>query len=313
MAAVRYVSPAGFGHVLRGREHVHDPRAGREPRLVGRDGRSSAPFYAASLFAPEPRFRLPAATLELAGSRLARHDCERSGRRSGKSRASVRFRGSDHAPLDARPARVIPAVRGRPDAASPRRSGQVASAALPGHPRLLRRLRPHLPRRRAAHPDRPSAARCRQEARPDALGLYCAGEEGVRVRRPEGLLLHPAGSSRSSSATLPPDDQATTPALFLAGKGDIAAISPRPTPTPAAPGPVAPEADAAAAGAGIRVPGRRGRPGDPSDPGADHARPAGGRSTLTFTNLKENQGISDKEFAFRIPRGVDVITDGTRN
>ena len=35
----------------------------------------------------------------------------------------------------------------------------------------------------------------------------------------------------------------------------------------------------------------------------------GGDSALTFSNLKENQGISDKEFAFRIPRGVDVITD----
>ena len=36
----------------------------------------------------------------------------------------------------------------------------------------------------------------------------------------------------------------------------------------------------------------------------------GGDSTLIFSNLKENRGISDKEFAFRIPRGVDVITDG---
>jgi outer membrane lipoprotein-sorting protein len=35
----------------------------------------------------------------------------------------------------------------------------------------------------------------------------------------------------------------------------------------------------------------------------------GGESTLMFTNLKENQGISDKVFAFRIPRGVDVMTD----
>src|SRR5262245_17226780 len=35
----------------------------------------------------------------------------------------------------------------------------------------------------------------------------------------------------------------------------------------------------------------------------------GGESTFTFTNLKENQGLSDKEFAFRIPRGVDVVTD----
>lgn len=37
----------------------------------------------------------------------------------------------------------------------------------------------------------------------------------------------------------------------------------------------------------------------------------GGESTFTFTNMKENQGLSDKEFAFRIPRGVDVITDGS--
>jgi outer membrane lipoprotein-sorting protein len=39
----------------------------------------------------------------------------------------------------------------------------------------------------------------------------------------------------------------------------------------------------------------------------------GGESTIRFENLQENKGISDKEFAFRIPRGVDVITDGKRN
>lgn len=36
----------------------------------------------------------------------------------------------------------------------------------------------------------------------------------------------------------------------------------------------------------------------------------GGRSTFTFSNLKENRGLSDKMFEFRIPRGVDVITNG---
>ena len=36
----------------------------------------------------------------------------------------------------------------------------------------------------------------------------------------------------------------------------------------------------------------------------------GGRSRFEFTNLKENLGLSDKLFAFTIPRGVDVITDG---
>lgn len=36
----------------------------------------------------------------------------------------------------------------------------------------------------------------------------------------------------------------------------------------------------------------------------------GGRSRFEFANLKENLGLSDKVFTFTIPRGVDVITDG---
>ena len=36
----------------------------------------------------------------------------------------------------------------------------------------------------------------------------------------------------------------------------------------------------------------------------------GGRSSFTFSNLKENRGLSDKIFEFQIPRGVDVITNG---
>jgi outer membrane lipoprotein carrier protein len=35
----------------------------------------------------------------------------------------------------------------------------------------------------------------------------------------------------------------------------------------------------------------------------------GGRSSFSFTNLKENPGIADKQFVFTIPRGVDVVTD----
>ena len=36
----------------------------------------------------------------------------------------------------------------------------------------------------------------------------------------------------------------------------------------------------------------------------------GGRSSFTFSNLKENRRLSDKIFEFQIPRGVDVITNG---
>lgn len=39
----------------------------------------------------------------------------------------------------------------------------------------------------------------------------------------------------------------------------------------------------------------------------------GGDSTLIFTNMKENRGLSDKDFAFRIPKGVDVIDNAARN
>ena len=36
----------------------------------------------------------------------------------------------------------------------------------------------------------------------------------------------------------------------------------------------------------------------------------GGRSTFQFTNYRENTGLADKIFTFKIPRGVDVITTG---
>ena len=57
---------AGFGHVLRGREHVMILERGVNLVWFGRDGSPSQPFYWASLFAAQPRFRLPAATLHLA-------------------------------------------------------------------------------------------------------------------------------------------------------------------------------------------------------------------------------------------------------
>jgi len=37
----------------------------------------------------------------------------------------------------------------------------------------------------------------------------------------------------------------------------------------------------------------------------------GGRSTFVLSNFKENVGLSDKTFAFRIPPGADVITTGS--
>ncbi len=112
---------------------------------------------------------------------------------------------------------------------------------------------------------------------------------------------------------VPPDNQATTPALFLAGKGDIGRDFRAAYDENAAPGTVA-----------LRLTPRKPEPEYEYlvvalDPATLQIRALttrdrqGGESTLTFTNLKENQGLPDKAFVFRIPRGVDVITDGTRN
>jgi len=38
----------------------------------------------------------------------------------------------------------------------------------------------------------------------------------------------------------------------------------------------------------------------------------GGRSTFRFANFKENPGLSDKIFVFKIPPGAEVITNGSK-
>jgi outer membrane lipoprotein carrier protein len=114
-------------------------------------------------------------------------------------------------------------------------------------------------------------------------------------------------------SSVPADNQATTPALFLAGKGDIVRDFSATYVDPTIPATLA-----------LKLTPRRSEPDYEYlvvavDPASLQIRALttrdrqGGESTLVFTNLKENQGISDKTFAFSIPRGVDVITDGSHN
>ena len=114
-------------------------------------------------------------------------------------------------------------------------------------------------------------------------------------------------------SSVPPDDNARTPAMFLAGKGDIVRDFAATYVDPTLPGTVA-----------LKLTPRRNEPDYEYlvvalDPVSLQIRALttrdrqGGDSTLIFSNLKENQRVSDKEFAFRIPRGVDVITDGSPN
>ena len=114
-------------------------------------------------------------------------------------------------------------------------------------------------------------------------------------------------------SNVPADSQAPTPVLFLAGKGDLVKDF------------TASQADSPVPGSiGLKLTPRRNEPEYEYlivavDPATLQIRALttrdrqGGESTLRFENLQENKGISDKDFAFRIPRGVDVITDGQRN
>ena len=112
---------------------------------------------------------------------------------------------------------------------------------------------------------------------------------------------------------VPPDGSASTSALFLAGKGDIARdFTAAFTNTPV-PGTLA-----------LKLTPRRAQPDYEYlvlavDPDTSQLRGLvthdrqGGDATLVFSNMKENQQLSDKEFIFRIPRGATVVNDDARN
>ena len=115
--------------------------------------------------------------------------------------------------------------------------------------------------------------------------------------------------------TVPTDQGASTPALFLAGKGNVtrdftASVGDVP-------------ADAPAGTLALKLLPRTPQPDydwlvvlmDPSTltlRGLITSDAQGGTSSLSFMNLKENVGVSDRDFAFKMPRGVEVVTDSGR-
>jgi outer membrane lipoprotein carrier protein len=109
---------------------------------------------------------------------------------------------------------------------------------------------------------------------------------------------------------VPPDAAATTPALFLAGKGRLVAeFAASYTDLPA---------DLPTGNLALKlVPKSKQTEYDwlvlVVDPASLAIRglvtidAQGGSSTFAFTNLKENVGLADDQFNFRIPRGVEVV------
>jgi outer membrane lipoprotein carrier protein len=117
-------------------------------------------------------------------------------------------------------------------------------------------------------------------------------------------------------AAVPTDDDAPTPTLFLAGKGNVQRDF-----TPSL---VEAPAEMPAGSRALKlIPKAKQRDYDwlvlVLDPASLAIRglltvdAQGGKSSFSFTNLKENIGLADKEFVFKIPRGVDVVSASSRN
>ena len=112
-------------------------------------------------------------------------------------------------------------------------------------------------------------------------------------------------------SSIPREDEATTPTLFLAGKGSLTRDF---TPSLVE----LPKGMAAGSRTLKLVPKSRQRDYDwlmlVVDPstlafrGLVTVDGQGGTSSFSFANLKENTGLADKAFTFTIPRGVDIVS-----
>ena len=143
---------------------------------------------------------------------------------------------------------------------------------------------------------------------------YTSPERKVFVSDGTKLYSYVPADRQVYVASVPGADQASTPALFLAGQGNLTR-----------------DFDVAAAPAPKDLAGTVALELTPRKPEREYEALVlvvdreslqwrrlitrdrqGGTSTFSFTGLRENTGVPDSEFAFKIPRGVDVITEGGR-
>ena len=138
---------------------------------------------------------------------------------------------------------------------------------------------------------------------------YETPEKKTFVSDGRDLYAHVPADRQVTVSPLPDADHATTAVLFLAGRGDLLR-----------------DFTAADAGDEFETPDTWALKLTPRKSQHDYdwlilavdrsslslrrlvtVDAQGGRSAFTFTDLKENVGLSDKPFNFEIPRGVDVI------
>lgn len=139
---------------------------------------------------------------------------------------------------------------------------------------------------------------------------YSEPEKKIFVSDGSQIYLHIPADNQVTVSPVPKQDEATTAVLFLVGKGSLTR-------------------DFNVSFAQQAPPGTSALRLDPKLPERDYdwlevvvdqatlqirslkaADRQGGQSTFHFSNFKENVGLSDKTFAFSIPRGADVIRTG---
>jgi outer membrane lipoprotein carrier protein len=144
---------------------------------------------------------------------------------------------------------------------------------------------------------------------------YMSPEKKLFVSDGVKMYSHLPADNQVIVNSVPEGDHAGAPVLFLAGKGNLMRdFTPSTTERPAGFPPTAraiklvpktPQTDYDALIAVI----------DPESfalQGLVTLDAQGGRSAISFANLKENVGTPDKMFVFTMPRGAEVITDATR-
>jgi outer membrane lipoprotein carrier protein len=140
---------------------------------------------------------------------------------------------------------------------------------------------------------------------------YKSPETKVFVSDGRRIYLYVPADNQVIVSPVPSEDQATTAVLFLVGKGNLTrdftvayADAPGPDTYALRLQPKIAEADYD----WLQIVVDRSTLQIRSLTAADRD---GGRSTFQFTNFKENVGLADKTFAFKIPRGADVTTNGS--
>lgn len=144
---------------------------------------------------------------------------------------------------------------------------------------------------------------------------YTAPEKKTFVSDGVKIYSYIPGDQQVIITTAPPAGPATTPALFLAGQGDLTrdfTVSDAPAPKGSpdgtrslklVPKAAQPEFESLILSVDPATLALRGLSSEDAQ---------GGTSSFFFENLKENVGMTDKTFVFMMPRGVDIVTDDAR-